>query len=136
MIYLFSGEDAKNKRLSYEKFVKSISKNAEKFLINRNNFNREQIESLCSGASLFSQKCVVLLENIFEQEETSDFILGKLKLMGKSGNDFIFLEGKLNKQIIDAFKKIEPKKLQINIFELPKEKKEKFNNFLISCAFE
>ncbi|MEI8174890.1 MAG: hypothetical protein WCG28_03000, partial [bacterium] len=37
---------------------------------------------------------------------------------------------------LDSFKKIEKNKLQLNIFELPKEKKEKFNNFLVANAFE
>ena len=55
--------------------------------------------------------------------------------MGQSPNFFIFLEGKLSKPILDAFKKVEPKSLKINIFELPKEKKEKYDNFLVANAF-
>ena len=42
---------------------------------------------------------------------------------------------KLNKSILEAFKKVEPKRLQINIFELSKEKKEKYDNFLVANAF-
>ena len=71
-----------------------------------------------------------------EFEETRDFVLDKLKLMAESVNSFIFLEGKLNKPILDVFKKITPQRLQLNIFELPKEKREKFDNFLIANAFE
>jgi len=52
--------------------------------------------------------------------------------MEESANSFIFLEGKLNKSILDAFKKTRAK---INLFELPKEKKEKFDNFLVANAF-
>ena len=52
--------------------------------------------------------------------------------MGESGNDFVFLEGKLNKPVLDAFKKA---RAEINVFELPKEKIEKFNNFLLANAF-
>jgi len=55
--------------------------------------------------------------------------------MGNSTNSFIFLEGKLNKSILDVFRKIELKKIQLNIFELPKEKKEKYDNFLVANAF-
>ena len=141
MIYLFSGDDVKNKHLSYEKFIKSlpaqagIPANTETFFINRNDFNRNQIESLYSGSGLFFEDCVVVFQDVFEREETREFVLEKLDLMGKSSSSFVFLEGKLNKPILDAFKKIEPKKLQINIFELPKEKKEKFNNFLLANAF-
>ena len=132
MLYLFTGDDAKNKLLAYEKFIKSIPKSTEVFSISRNNFNPMQIESLYSGASLFSSLSAVIFQNIFEHEETRDFILEKLKLMGDSANSFIFLEGKLNKPILDAFKKV---RAEVNIFELPKDKKEKFDNFLVANAF-
>ncbi|OGI95493.1 hypothetical protein A2917_02970 [Candidatus Nomurabacteria bacterium RIFCSPLOWO2_01_FULL_42_17] len=135
MIYLFSGDDAKNKLASYEKFIKSLPKGVETFFINRNDFNPIQIESFYSGASLFSPLSAVIFQNILDHEEARDFILDKLKLMEKSPNSFVFLEGKLSKSILDDFKKAEPKILQLNIFELPKEKKEKFDNFLVANAF-
>ena len=132
MIYLFGGDDIKNKLISYEKFIKSISKDTEVFYINRNNFNRDQIESLYSGAGLFFTKCIVVFSNIFEYEETRDFTLDKLDLMGQSESTFVFLESKLNKPILEVFKK---SRAELNIFELPKEKKERFDNFLVANAF-
>jgi hypothetical protein len=132
MLYLFSGDDAKNKILSYEKFIKSMPAGTETFFINRNDFDPLQIESFYSGASLFSAFCAVIFQNIFECEETKNFVLDKLKLMSQSDNSFIFLEGKLNKLILDAFKKTQA---ELNIFLLPKEKNEKFDNFLIANAF-
>jgi hypothetical protein len=135
MLYLFSGDDAKNKILNYEKFIKSLPAKTETFFINKNDFNPLQIESFYSGASLFSASSAIIFRNIFEHEEARIFILDKLKLMGEAENLFIFLEGKLNKPILDAFKKIEPKRLQLNVFELPKEKKEKYDNFLVANAF-
>jgi alkylhydroperoxidase/carboxymuconolactone decarboxylase family protein YurZ len=130
MIYLFCGDDNGKKISSYEKFIKS--ENTEIFSFNRNNFDRTQIESLYSGSSLFSNKSTIILSDIFEYEETRNFILDKLKSIAKSDNSFVFLEGKLNKNIIDLFKK---NNAQINIFELPKKKLEKFDNFLIANAF-
>ena len=132
MIYLFSGDDAKNKILNYEQFIKSIPKDTETFFISRNSFNPIQIESFYSGASLFSVLSAVIFQEIFEHEETRDFVLEKLGLMGESVNTFIFLEGKLNKPTLDAFKKA---RAELNIFELPKEKKEKYDNFLVANAF-
>jgi hypothetical protein len=137
MLYLFSGDDAKNKNLSYEKFIKSLPAQAgippsEIFSVSRNNFNPAQIESLYSGSSLFSSLSAVIFSGALEYEETRDFILEKLKLMGESGNSFIFLESKLNKSTLDAFKKA---RAELNIFELPKEKKEKYDNFLVANAF-
>src|SRR3989344_9021894 len=135
MIYLFAGDDTKKKRLNYEQFLKSLPESLEIFYINRNNFNKIELESLYSGAGLFFGKSAVVFENILEYEDNRDFILKKLDLMGGSESDFIFLESKLTKSILDIFKKVGPKRLQINIFELPKEKKEKFDNFLVANAF-
>jgi hypothetical protein len=132
MIYLFTGDDAKTKHAGYEKFVKSVSEGTETFFISRNDFNKNQIESLYSGAGLFSTKSTVMFSNILEYEETRDFILDKLEQMGESATAFIFLEGKLNKPILDAFREA---RAELNVFELPKEKKEKFNNFLLADAF-
>ena len=133
MIYLFCGDDTKNKHESYEKFIKSISTDVETFFIGKNDFNLMETESFYSGSGLFFTKCIVVFTNIFEKEETLDFVLEKLNLMGESGNSFVFLEGKLNKPIIDAFKKA---RAELNIFELPKEKKEKYDNFLLAYDFE
>jgi hypothetical protein len=132
MLYLFSGDDVKNKILNYEKFIKSLPAGTETFFINRNDFNKMQIESLYSGSGLFFTKSAVVFSNIFEYEETRDFILEKLELIGESANSFVFLEGKLNKPILDAFKKA---RAELNVFELPKGKKEKFDNFLVANAF-
>jgi hypothetical protein len=132
MIYLFTGDDAKTKHANYEKFLKSAPEGAEILFVSRNSFNRMQIESLYSGAGLFSTKYVVVFSSILEYEETREFVLDKLELMGSSENTFVFIEGKLNKSIMDAFKKA---RAELNIFELPKEKKEKFNNFLLANAF-
>lgn len=132
MIYIFSGDDTKTKYANYEKFVHSLGADAEVFYITRNNFNKDQIESLCSGSSLFFGKFVVCLEDLLIPEETQGFILERLGKMETSLNSFVFLEGKLPKAILDEFKKA---RAQINVFELPKEKYEKFDNFLLANAF-
>jgi|GEM_PF-656914 len=139
MLYLFSGDDTKNKNLAYEKFMKSMPSSTDIFFISRNEFNPMQIESFYSGSSLFSALSGVVFQNIFEHEETRNFVSDKLKLMVESANSFIFLEGKLDKPATEAFKKALPDRSQtapfINTFELPKEKKEKFDNFLLANAF-
>ncbi len=129
MIYLFCGDDTKNKHASYRKFIKSISPSMETFFVGKNDFDPMAIESFYSGSGLFFTKCVVVFTNIFEKVETLEFILKKLDLIEKSENTFVFIEGKLNKPILEAFKKA---KAEINVFELPKEKKEKFNSFLLA----
>ena len=132
MLYLFSGDDVKNKTIGYEKLKKSFPKETDSFSISRNDFNQVQIESLYSGSSLFDTLVSITFKNVLEYEEIRNFVLEKLKLMNISSNHFIFLEGKLNKPILDTFKK---NGADVQIFELPKEKKEKFDNFLVANAF-
>ena len=132
MLYLFSGDDAQKKNLSCEKFIKSLPKGIETFFISKNGFDPTQVESFYSGASLFAASSAVVLERLLEYEEARDFILDKLKLMGESSNHFVFLEGKLNKVTLDAFKKA---RAEINVFERPEEKKERFDNFLLANTF-
>jgi hypothetical protein len=141
MLYLFSGDDVKTKHSSYEKFLKTLPKNAERFVISRNNFDPTQIESLYSGQSLFAKISIIVLQDLLEREETREFITKKLKEIRESENHFIFLESKLPKSILEEFKKA---KGEVNVFEAPKDKKaspvglqprEKFDNFLIANTF-
>lgn len=132
MIYLFSGDDSKNKIKSYENFLESLSKDMDVFYVSKNDFNPMQIESFYSGSGLFFKKCTVVFNNVLELESIRDFVLEKLALMGEATNDFVFLESKLTKAILDDFKKA---RAELNIFELSKDKKEKFNNFLLAEAF-
>lgn len=130
MIYLFIGDDVKNKIKSYENLLSKLA-DLPLYAINRNNFDSTMIESFYSGANLFDPKSVILFSNILEDNNTS-FILENLENFQKSENIFIFNEGKLLKVTLDKFTKVGS---QINIFELKKEQKEKFNNFLLADAF-
>jgi len=132
MIYLFAGDDTERKIAGYEKFMKSIASEMEVFFVNKSNFSKPQIENFCGGSGLFFSKCAVVCSNVFENEDMRDFILEKLPVMGESGNLFIFSEGRLPKATLDEFKK---SRAELNILETPKEKKEKFNNFLLADAF-
>ncbi len=132
MIYLFTGDDTKKKRLAYDKFAGSIPKDVEKFFIIKNDFDSFQLESFLSSQGLFFTKCAVFFENAFEREEMKDYILSKLSQMSEAGNGFIFMAGKLNKPVLDAFKK---NRAEINFYELPKMAKEKYDNFILANDF-
>jgi hypothetical protein len=132
MIYLFAGDDAKTKRKAYENFIDSLTKGTDVFFIGKNDFDPMHVESFYSGASLFASKSFIFFENTFDREEIERFILEKLDLIKDSQNSFVFLESKLDKKVLDAFKKV---RAELNIFELPKEKKERFNSFLLADAF-
>ncbi len=132
MIYLFAGNNIHEKLIAYEEFIKSIPTDVEIFKFNRNDLDQNQIGSFYSGSGLFFKKSLIIFSNFLEYEETRNFILDKLSLMAESTNSFVFMEGKLNKAILDAFKK---SRAELNVFELPKMKMEKFDNFLLANAF-
>ena len=95
MIYLFCGDDSKNRHKGYEDFLKSIPVDVETFFIGKNDFDQMVVESFYSGSGLFFTKCMVIFTNIFEKEETLHFVLNKLNLMSEAKNDFVFLEAYL-----------------------------------------
>jgi hypothetical protein len=132
MIYLFAGDDTKKKQEAYEEFIKTIPKDVEIFFVLKNDFDPMEIESFYSGPGLFFKKSALVFSNILENEERKEFVLEKLNPMSESENYFLFQEGKLDKNTIDIFKVA---RAELNIFELPKDKKEKFNNFLLADAF-
>lgn len=132
MIYLFTGDNAEKKVQAFEKFVLSASKGVDVFNINKNDFDEMQVESLYSGSGLFFQKTITIFSDVLDREGVRDFVFKKMSLMQDSQNDFIFLEGPLPKSILKEFEKV---KTKVNVFELPKIKKEKFNNFLLANAF-
>lgn len=131
MIYLFAGDDFKKKLENYENFSAKITKDAEIFSISNTNFGENIFESLLGGYGLFNSKKVIFFSNILEREENEEIIIPRLQDMSDSVDSFVFLEGKLNKTVLDAFKKV---RAEINYFEFPKEKKERFNNFLLADA--
>jgi hypothetical protein len=133
MIYLFAGDDSKKKIANYEKFIDSLGSEVEVFSISKNDFDENQIEGFYSSSGLFAKKSAIVFLNVFEKEEIKDFLLEKLEFMGSSENVFIFMEGKLNKPTLDAFREV---RAELNIFELPKEKKEKYDNFILTYDFE
>ncbi|MBY0376529.1 hypothetical protein K2P96_00965, partial [Patescibacteria group bacterium] len=101
MLYLFAGDDAKNKLKAYEDFIKSVPKGTETFFISKNDFNKAELERFYSGSGLFFVHSAIFYENIFEREEVESFVLSKLDEMKESQNIFVFLDGKLSKSILD-----------------------------------
>ena len=131
MIYLFTGDDTTNRNKAYLKSLKDFN-DLPLIQINKNNFSIDTVESLYSDANLFDPKSVIVFSYLLEDKKYSEFILNKLEFFNSSKNVFIFLENKLLKPVIDEFKK---HKSEIFVFELKKEAKEVFNNFLLANAF-
>jgi hypothetical protein len=131
MIYLFAGNDTKSKRKAYEKFCYSQA-SLESFSVIKNDFDQRQVESFYSGSGLFFEKCAVYFKNVFENQDAKEFILNHISEMSESPNIFVFLEGHLPKSELDIFKK---NRAELDLFEMPKEKMEKYDNFKLANAY-
>ena len=108
MIYLFYGTD-KNKAL--QSALKIIEKKvAEKsdalvFKIDTENFSQNILIEMCGGQGLFSQKYIVHIKNVCNEEETQKILFDFLKDMQTSENIFILTEGDLNKKELTKIEK-------------------------------
>jgi DNA polymerase III delta subunit len=96
-------------------------------------FSGAQLEEFTLGAGLFEQKYIVVLDNVFENKEHKDTVVGKVKEIGVSENVFVILEGKLDKKTVT---KIEKKAEKVQEFSksTPSEKKKDFNIFSLTDA--
>lgn len=130
MIYLFAGTDTSTKIKALDIFISDL-RDTEVYKISRSNFDPMQVESFYSGDDLFAKKSALIFLSLLEREEEREVILENLDKMNESHNFFVFVEGKLNKPIIDSFKKA---RAELNLFEETKIYKEKFNNFILANA--
>ena len=105
MIYLFFGDDTQSKLSAYEKFIQTVSLDAEVFKFTHNDLSQADIENFFSGQGLFQRKSLVVFLDVLDREETREFILGKLSAMAESRNIFVFLERKVAKPVLDVFRK-------------------------------
>ena len=131
MIILFAGNDVGAKHKASDKFLKALPRGTEVLEIEKSTWNAAQTQRLYSGAGSFSPKSAVIFSNILESAEMRDFLLPRLEKLQDSENYFIFLEGKLPKTTLDAFKKA---RAEINLYNQEEKKETRFNSFLLANA--
>jgi len=108
MIYLFYGTDKIKAGQMARKTVEAAKKKhaeANFFKLEAENFSADKIEELIANQGLFYSANIVLADNLCEGKEVSEILIKKLKEIKASPNFFVFVEGKLNKKELDAFKK-------------------------------
>lgn len=132
MIFLFYGDDTDRKHKGYAAFLKSISPETEKFFFGKRVLDKNFFENFFSGQGLFFKKCAVIFSGVSEAGDFYQFVLKNISTLSSSPNLFVFLEGEMDKNDLDIFKE---SGAEINFFPLSKQKKEKYNNFLLADAF-
>jgi hypothetical protein len=137
MIYFFYGTDIEKRGSARDTIARPPTGRAgspDSILeMNDVSWDREKFENLAKSNSLFEAKQVITLENVLENAEAKDFILGKLAELKESGNIFIFLEKKALKDTVTKFTKSSE---EVKEFALPKGKENKADVFAITYPFE
>ena len=108
MLYVFHGTDIKQSREKAHKLIDSLrakKPDAAFEEVNSENWNQAIIENHLGGQGLFSNKYIIFLDRVTENEEAKDQIADFLEAMNESPNIFIALEGKLNAELKKAFDK-------------------------------
>lgn len=106
MYFLYYGDDKLKARETAQKMVaagKKKHKEAEFFKLTTDNFSENKLDELIMSQGLFYSGSIILADNLGEEEEVLEIVIGKLKEIKESPNFFVFLEGKLNKKELERF---------------------------------
>ncbi len=136
MIYLLYGTDTIKSRKKLHTLLDSLflkKPDASFVRASAENFDESRIDEFVGGQGLFENKYIIVFDNLFEDKETKNAILKKLKEISKSQNIFIFLEEKLNKTELNRFEKYAEKIQKIDIEG--QTQKKKFDIFSLTDAF-
>ena len=122
MIYLFHGTDkVKARSIAHQAVMAAQKKHAEAefFKLTIDGFYENKVDELTASQGLFYSGSIVFVDSLFDNEETGEIVLKKIKEISESPNFFVFLEEKLNKKELEKFEKYAQK---IENFEKPERK--------------
>ncbi len=108
MLYVFHGLDIRQSREKAHKLIDSLrakKPDAAFEEVSGDNWNTSTIESHLGGQGLFSNKYIIFLDRVTENDEAKEGISGFMAAMNESPNIFVALEGKLNVELKKAFEK-------------------------------
>jgi len=124
MIYFLHGTDIKNSRKKMHEILGQLSgkrPNSEVFKITTENWQNEQFDELLQAQGLFEKKYIVVLDFLFSQKDTKEFILEKLSEMQSAEHWFLILDGKLDAGVVKKLEKFSYKTQEFAKTESKKE---------------
>lgn len=141
MIYLLHGADMDKSRAKMREMSDALRKkqpDAAYFRMDAEHWNQAELEEYCGGQGLFSNRFVIVLDRLLENEEIAPVLLEQIEVVAASPNIFIVLEGKMDK---DSLKKLEKHAEKVQEFEetaaqkaVTAKSKERFNVFSLAEA--
>jgi len=127
MIYIYTGNDNKNKHLN----LKKLSGEEQPIFLFDKDIKKEELVNYAGSTSLFSDKQIIILENLIK-EGNLGFLNEDIIALKESGNVFVFLEEKLSAEDLKKYKN----HATIENFNLEEKKQiQKINVFGIADSF-
>lgn len=135
MLYILHGDDFLKRAKKLDEMVSFFltkRPNTSFAKVNTETFGSYSLDELAEDQGLFENKCVVVLDGIFENKENKEIVLKKLGELGKSNNVFVINERALGKGDLTALEKHSEKIQEFVLKEKPV--KAEFNIFSLSDA--
>ncbi len=104
MLYLYTGTDREKARAAMDASVKKVSKKDSRVVRITDANALADLRVALQGAGMFGESRVVVLDNVFANEETAALVEQSLPSMKESSEHFFILE---EKPLADVRKKIE-----------------------------
>lgn len=129
MLCVFFGNDVVTVRKEAFDFVDAKKGDREVHLIEAGNFEPNWLGEAAGGVSLFGGSQIYVLDNWSENKEAYEELTNNLEAIGRSGNDFVVIEGTLL-----AAEKKKFQKWADEMSEYKKAAGEEFNSFSLTDA--
>jgi len=136
MLYFIHGTDKDKARQKANDLVAALQKkkpDASFFKLTSENWSEGSFEEYIGGQGLFENKYIVLVDGLFGDKVTKEFISKRLKEIKESQNVFIFREGEVDKATLTKIEKNAEKVQEFGTGEA-KGKKQEFNTFSLTDA--
>jgi DNA polymerase III delta subunit len=137
MIYLLHGADTTKSRNKLRALLDSMfvkRPNASFIRVQADEFEENMLKEFVGGQGLFTNKYIIVFDNLFSDKNTKDILLKSLKEISESQNIFIFLEEKLNKTELNKFDKYAEKIQSFEVGRPTSNSGKKFDIFSLANA--
>ncbi len=113
MLYLFFGEDNFRSRERLHEFLEQLSDSKDRMFslswLDADTFAKPSFEELVREESLFGGHYIIVCENLFQEEDFSDFLVKNLELCACSKKIFVFCEDEVEPSHLRNFQKFAAK---------------------------
>ncbi len=95
MIYFVTGKDRAKTQKTTHDLVAALQKkrpNALVFRMSAEEWNKDEFDGIATGQGLFEHKYIVVLDSLFEREDSAEYLEDKMDELKKTDHAFLFVE--------------------------------------------